>query len=103
MYEIADKYDVPGLKFLSARKFARACKKYHDQEEMVVAAEHALTTTPDSDNGLRKILLEVMASNPEMSENPYLHALLSKHTEFAFDLVQRQAAEIASTRLKIAA
>jgi hypothetical protein len=100
LYEIADKYEVSGLKGLAAEKFARACKKYYNHEEFVVAAEHALTTTPDSDEGLREIILETMVSNFEIFEDMGVKALVSRHTDFAFELVKRQAAEIA--RLKAA-
>jgi hypothetical protein len=95
MYEVADKYDMSGLKGLAAEKFARACRKYYKNEEFAVAAEHALTTTPDSDSGLREILLETMASHPELFDDAEVEALLGRHTDFAFGLLKRQAAEIA--------
>ncbi|KAG9185993.1 hypothetical protein G6011_02549 [Alternaria panax] len=53
MYELADKYHVTGLKPLAQKKFSRWCEAFWEAKEFAMAAEHALTTTPDSDTGLR--------------------------------------------------
>jgi hypothetical protein len=49
MYEVADKYDVPGLKELAKKKFSLACAVFWDSGEFAVAAEHAYTTTMEDD------------------------------------------------------
>jgi hypothetical protein len=61
MYEIAEKYDVAGLKDLARDKFSRVCGVFWDSTEFVEAAEHAFTTTPDDDVGLRECVIETLS------------------------------------------
>jgi hypothetical protein len=49
MYEIGDKYDVPGLKELAKKKFGLACAVFWQSEESAIAAEHAFTSTMEDD------------------------------------------------------
>ncbi|KAH7081220.1 hypothetical protein BKA63DRAFT_462162 [Paraphoma chrysanthemicola] len=94
MYEIGDKYDVSSLKDLSRNKFTLACKKHWNDEEFFAAAQHALTTTPDSDQGLRKVLQEIVAQNPKLLEKPSTEALCNAHTSFAYGVLKVQAEQI---------
>jgi lipoprotein NlpI len=55
LYKSGDKYDVLGLKDLSREKFARACAKYWNDDQLPTAANHAFTTTTEDDKGLRDI------------------------------------------------
>ncbi|KAI4640059.1 hypothetical protein J4E93_008859 [Alternaria ventricosa] len=91
IYEIADKYDVTGLKLLAKEKFSRSCEAFWDTEHLATAAEHALTTTPDSDAGLRQALCKTLVQHIELLEKPPIAALLSKHAGFAYGVLRQLA------------
>lgn len=93
VYEIADKYDVTGLKLLAKDKFSRSCEAFWDTEHFATAAEHALTTTPDSDIGLRQALCKTLVNHIELLDKPTIAALLSKHTGFAYGVLRQLAVE----------
>jgi hypothetical protein len=63
MYEIADKYDVMGLKDLVKAKFTRACQNFWDDPAFAKAAYHAFSTTPGHDKGLRDIISKTIADH----------------------------------------
>jgi len=91
MYEVADKYDIPGLSVLAKEKFARSCEAFWNTEGFVTAAEHALTTTPDSDTGLRQLLCQTIVAHIELINKPGIATLLSNHTGFAHGVLRRLA------------
>ncbi|KAI4932152.1 uncharacterized protein J4E92_004051 [Alternaria infectoria] len=98
MYEVADKYDIPGLSVLAKEKFARSCEACWDTEGFVTAAEHALTTTPDSDTGLRESLYQTVVGNIELLNKPAIATLLSEHAAFAHGVLRRLAEEKAGLK-----
>lgn len=100
LYEIADKYDIAGLKALSREKFARACRTYWKDDVFSVAAEHALMSTPEDDEGLREVLQEMLVLEPEPLNSPDINELLNKHVGFAAGLVKKQASEVKKLKEK---
>jgi hypothetical protein len=91
MYELADKYDVVGLKLMAKVKFSCSCEYLWDTEYFATAAEHVLTTTPDSDTGLRLLLCQTIVAHIELLDRPPIAALLSKHTGFAYGVLRQYA------------
>ena len=91
MYELADRYDIPGLSSLAQEKFSRSCKLFWDTEHFATAAEYALTTTPDSNTGLRELLYQTIVSNIELLNKGAIATLLSKHAVFAHGVLRRLA------------
>lgn len=69
MYEIVDKYDVNGLKDLARTKFSSLCALLWNGDVFAEAAEHALSSTPDSDDGLRKVLCQTIISHTAESSS----------------------------------
>ena len=91
MYEIADKYDVTGLRYLVQEKFSRSCEAFWKTKEFAMAAEHALTTTPDSDIGLRQVLYQTMTTHIELLNEPAIITLLHKYPGSAYGVLRCQA------------
>ena len=89
MYEIADKYDVVGLKGLVAEKFSRACQHFWNDAVFAAAAHHVFTTTPDHDKGLRDIVSKTISQHmPELVKKPEVEALLTEFNGLAFGLLR---------------
>jgi hypothetical protein len=91
MYEMADKYDVAGLKALSREKFRWACMKFWDDPEFAEAAVHACITTPDDDKGLRNIICKVLSDHMTLLLKPEIEELLIQFNGLAFDLLMAKA------------
>lgn len=87
MYQLADKYDVVGLKPLVSAKFKRACNSYWDSEHFPLAAHHVFSTTPESDVGLRKVVSETIATHRSLLEKAEVRAVIAEFKSIAFDLV----------------
>jgi hypothetical protein len=94
VYEIADKYDVPTLRKLACEKFERACRIYWNDAQFLVAAAHALSTTPDNDKGLRDIICRVIIVHRQLLDNQDVEKLLNEHPQANFAVTKRLAAEL---------
>ncbi|KAF1831388.1 hypothetical protein BDW02DRAFT_56675 [Decorospora gaudefroyi] len=90
MYEIADKYDVDGLKELAREKFTWACSVYWDSQHFATAAHHAYSTTPDEDKGLREIVSKTLFEHMDLIDKPEVDALLNKFNGLAVGLLKMQ-------------
>jgi hypothetical protein len=87
MYTIGDKYDVPGLKELAKGKFQSVCVRFSESEDFVVAAEHAFSTTMDDDEGLRKIVRDILMARKGMLVRPNVKAFLMKEPELMYEIL----------------
>lgn len=94
LYSISDKYDITSLKTLSQEKFALACGAYWADDALISAAEHVLTSTLDQDQGLRKILGDVLADHLELIKKRGIEALMRKYADFTFGVLQRLAEKV---------
>ncbi|KAI4915020.1 hypothetical protein J4E90_005057 [Alternaria incomplexa] len=89
LYEIADKYDVLGLKELVIEKFKRACHSFWNDPSFAAAAHHVFSTTPEHDKGLRDIVLKTIAEHmAELVKKPEVEALLTEFNGLAFGLLK---------------
>ena len=88
MYEIADKYEVRGLKDLAREKFQRSCKQFWDNDVFAVAAHHVFSTTPDSDKGLRDLVSLTISKHMGLMDKPEIEALLTEFNGLAFGLLK---------------
>ncbi|KAL6167145.1 hypothetical protein ACJQWK_06591 [Exserohilum turcicum] len=89
MYEIADKYNVVGLKDLVIEKFSRACEQFWYDTYFAIAAHRAYSTTPDNDRGLRDIVCKTIAQNMgALIKKPSVEALLTEFKGLARDLLK---------------
>jgi hypothetical protein len=91
MYEIADKYDVVGLKDLVIEKFKRSCQNFWNEATFAAAAHHAFMTTPEQDKGLRNIVADTIAAHPkQLVSKPGIKSLLTEFGGLAYDLYKRR-------------
>jgi hypothetical protein len=89
MYEIADKYQVLGLKGLVMEKFRRSSCRFWNDPYFVVAARHALSTTPDEDTGLRDIVVKTIAEHiSTLIVKKDVDALLTEFNGLAYRLLK---------------
>ncbi|KAI4622193.1 hypothetical protein J4E83_004933 [Alternaria metachromatica] len=89
LYEIADKYDVVGLKELVIEKFKRACHSFWNDPSFAAAAHHVFSTTPEHDKGLRDIVSKTIAEHmTELVKKPEVEALLTEFNGLAFGLLK---------------
>ncbi|KNG50713.1 hypothetical protein DDE82_003395 [Stemphylium lycopersici] len=89
MYEIADKYNVTGLKELVKEKFNRACQNFWDDANFAIAAHHAFSTTPETDKGLRDVVSKTIAEHMEaLVKKPEVETLLTEFNGLAFRLLK---------------
>ena len=59
VYAIAEKYDIPDLKTLAGGKFRSLARSKWPHDDFCALAEAVFSTTPDTDMGLRQIVLEL--------------------------------------------
>ena len=91
MYGIGDKYDVLGLKRLALAKFSLACEKYWESQQFAPAAHYAFSTTPESDKGLRDIVIKTIADHVKIIKSPAVEALLNEFHGLAMGVLKIRA------------
>jgi hypothetical protein len=94
MYEIADKYDVVGLKDLAREKFSRACQYYWDDAEFAVASYHVFSTTPDHDKGMRKVVSATISAHMKLVEKPRVKFLMTEFNGLALGILEEKIKEL---------
>jgi hypothetical protein len=87
LYMIGDKYDVTGLKELAREKFRRACKSFWNENDFVIAAEHAYTTTMDDDEGLRDCVKDTLIANKSILARPDVKAFLEMRPQLMYQIL----------------
>jgi hypothetical protein len=87
MYEIADKYDIAGLKNLCIEKYKRACREFWDDPKFAESAHHVYCTTPSRDKGLRNIVTKTLSDHMSLLEKPEIEDLMTKFNGLAFGLL----------------
>ncbi|KAF1915942.1 hypothetical protein BDU57DRAFT_515747 [Ampelomyces quisqualis] len=92
MYEIADKYDVVGLKELVQEKFKRACKTFWDDHSFAAAANHTFSTTVAEDKGLRDIVSSTISEHVELMQKAEIQALMMEHNGLALGILMHKMA-----------
>lgn len=93
MYEIADKYDVVGLKDLVEEKFWRTCLNFWNDPAFPVAAHHAFSTTPEHDKGLRDVVSSTISAHmSDLIKKPEIETLLTEFNGLAYGLLKMKAA-----------
>ena len=91
MYEIADKYDVLGLKALAAEKFRVASAQFWNHAMFPTAAHHAFSTTMEEDKGLREIVCKTISDHMALLEKPEIEALMTEFNGLAFGLLKAKS------------
>jgi hypothetical protein len=92
VYELADKYDVAGLKDLVKVKFDRACYQFWSDPAFAAAAHYAFSTTPEHDKGLRDIVSKTISDHmSDMIVKPEIETLLTEFNGLAYGLLKQKA------------
>lgn len=88
MYAMADKYNIRGLKMLAEEKFARAASQYWNNEELPAVMRSVYSTTPDSDTGLRSIVVKTIAEHMGLFKKLEVESVIRNINGLAFDLLK---------------
>ena len=65
VYAVAEKYDIPDLKDLAKHKFGTLARSKWPQDEFHAVTEAVFSTTPDTDMGLRRIVMDICSEHFE--------------------------------------
>jgi hypothetical protein len=98
LYEIADKYDVHGLKELAREKFLRACTQFWSSELFAPAAHYAFSTTPEKDKGLRDVISNIISQHMTLLNKPAVEALLTEFNGLALGVLKMRATDLGWTK-----
>lgn len=98
MYEMADKYEVVGLKELAKEKFSRSCMHFWDTSDFPVAANHVFLTTPENDEGLRDVVSQTIAKNMALIREPEIRTLLIQFNSLALGILDAKSEEQVKVR-----
>ncbi|KAH7091573.1 hypothetical protein FB567DRAFT_558421 [Paraphoma chrysanthemicola] len=93
MYEIADKYDVKGLKDLARVKFEGSCATFWDDSLFSAAAHHAFSTTMEDDKGLRDVVSGTISKHMELIRKPEVQALMTEFNGLSMSILLKKADE----------
>lgn len=94
VYAMADKFDVEELKMLAKEKF-EACSRGWPLPKFPSVVQEALTSTPESDRGLRDILRSIIARHVEEicpRVETYLGANVTETRQQWFDVLRDEGA-----------
>ena len=86
VYALAEKYDIPSLKYLARRKFEMEMACYYDSPEFAEAIEDVYCSTIDSDRGLRDIVLETFKCHPQLANTQDVFKVIRETPSLAFEL-----------------
>ncbi|OCL12363.1 hypothetical protein AOQ84DRAFT_386177 [Glonium stellatum] len=88
LYAIADKYNIKGLQTLSQRKFKLTAESYWNHDDLPSAIHTVYTSTPDTNMGLRNIVVNLIADRMSLLRKPEMEALMREFNGLAFDLLK---------------
>jgi hypothetical protein len=91
MYEMADKYDVVGLKQPYIDKYRRACVVYWDHPKFAESAYHVYCTTPTHDKGFRNIVCRTISQHIRLLKKPEVGDLKTEFNGLTFGLLFDEA------------
>ena len=86
VYALAEKYDIPSLKYLAKSKFEMAMACFYDSPDFALAIEEVYCSTIDSDRGLRDIVLEAFKNYPQLASTQDVFAVINETPSLALDL-----------------
>ncbi|ERF77169.1 hypothetical protein EPUS_06449 [Endocarpon pusillum Z07020] len=88
MYALADKYGIHDLKDLAREKFAAVASNEWDGKGFPVAVNTVYATTPESDYGLRNVVVDTLSEHRELLNKPEMEALVKEVNGLAFGLLK---------------
>jgi speckle-type POZ protein len=92
VYGIAEKYDIPALKFLAGEKVGKAVRTCWDMDDFTHVITDIYNSTPPTDRGLRDIVVEVAHSHIDtLLEKEEFRCALEETPGFAADITRQMA------------
>lgn len=88
MYAVADFYGVSGLKYVAREKYAATMKEHVDHPHCADSISIVYSMTPESDRGLRDIVLQHLGSSLNRLADPALNATVREVKGLAFELLE---------------
>jgi hypothetical protein len=87
LYAIGGKYGIPHMKEAAKKRFHEEVEKEIASEIFVEAAKLGFTTTPDSDRGLRELIVRAMIGNAvKLQHNEEMNNLICSNKDLALEL-----------------
>ncbi|KAF2107648.1 hypothetical protein BDV96DRAFT_653446 [Lophiotrema nucula] len=86
VYEIAERYGIPGLKTLARKKFGDQLQLHLTSTEFPEACQEVYESTVDSDRGLRDIVIQTFRANPDLSLRKDVEQVIRETPGLAFEL-----------------
>jgi hypothetical protein len=86
VYEIAERYGIPGLKSLARKKFGDQLQLHLMSTEFPEACQEVYESTVDSDRGLRDIIIQTFRANPDLSLRKDVEQVVRETPGLAFEL-----------------
>jgi speckle-type POZ protein len=88
VYGLADKYIIPTLKGHAREKFRTVIRSGWAMDDFPLAVSEAYNSTPETDRGLRGLVVEVADANiNKLLENELFRDVLRETPGFAIDIV----------------
>ncbi|KAI1130641.1 hypothetical protein F5Y10DRAFT_289054 [Nemania abortiva] len=87
VYALAGKYFINGLKALALQKFETATQKHWAPNDFLEAAQEAYTSTPDSDRGLRDVVVKILYKNRDLLSQENTQGVLKRLDTLTYDLL----------------
>jgi len=88
MYALADKYGVEDLKDLAQEKFARAAAQDWNTAEFAHAVQIVYESTPESDSGLRDVVIETINQHRDLTKDSKIEDLLEEFNGLTVGLLK---------------
>jgi hypothetical protein len=87
VYAMGEKYGIPSLKEAAIERFWEDTHSICADDDFAEAVELAFTITPNSDRGLRNLIIQVVHNNAsQMKDNVKIKSLIVSHNDLAYGL-----------------
>jgi hypothetical protein len=87
VYAMGEKYGIPSLKEAAIERFWEDTPSICTDDDFAEAVELAFTITPNSDRGLRNLIIQVVHNNAsQMKDNGKIKKLILSHNDLAYGL-----------------
>ncbi|ENH99091.1 hypothetical protein COCC4DRAFT_181912 [Bipolaris maydis ATCC 48331] len=94
IYQMANKYEVVGLKELTKEKFNKSCSHFWNTSDFHIAANYTFSTTPEGDGGLRDLINQSIAKHMELAQGAAIRKLLTQFNGLALGILNAKSEEL---------
>ena len=100
MYSLADYYQIPELKEVAKKKFAKAAKVSWNAPEFGRAVYIIFKSTSSTDRGLREIVRQTLRDHPELMDKTELEETIREMPDLAYDALAVTRAQLKALEAK---